>query len=156
LFVDKEVDKKTKVGHSHYELIRWVPDPRNLMWSSHVTAKINAELTDNGTSMVVYEPMVLNFGDLNDSEEMQMESNMHTSDAKQLDCFNAINVYKAKPESEKVRRNLIWFPEGITADTTLVGQQPGSNKNKLETFKKLFFYPINFGGKMRLNVGQHV
>jgi hypothetical protein len=96
-FVDKEVDKKTKEGQSHYELIRWVPDPCDLMWSSHMTAKIYAERTENGTAMVVYEPMVLNFGYLNDSEEMQMASHVHTCDAKQLAYFNAINAYKAKP-----------------------------------------------------------
>jgi hypothetical protein len=81
---------------------------------------------------------------------------VHTSDAKQLAYFNAINVYEAKPESEKVRRTLIRFPEGITADTALVGQQPGSNKNKLETFKKIHFYPINLGSKTRFNMGKHV
>jgi hypothetical protein len=38
------------------------------------------ELAENGTAMVVYELMVLNYGYLNDSEEMQMHSSEETSD----------------------------------------------------------------------------
>jgi hypothetical protein len=126
--------------YDYFEIMRFPPDGRDVLILVGHEPTVSAKLLEDGTGMVVTEPLLPSY-------LWQNLSEMHHMDPfpkeKKIDFLSKVKSYKELPEQQ--RHTTIYFPDGIVGTTDYIGADPESTdpRTDLQLFSNLFHCPVN-------------
>ena len=138
-YVKQYSDPYLPMVYDYFDIMRFPPDGRDVLNVKGHTACISAKLLDDGTGMVVTEPLLPSY-------MWQNLAEMHEGDPfpkeKKIDMLGKARDYKESPSKE--RQTTIYFPDGIIGTTDSIGADSGSTERQtdLELFSNMFFCPV--------------
>jgi hypothetical protein len=143
VYVKKFEDTDGSMIYDYLELIRFSVDIRDIMPDGNKPAAMSAKLLEDGTGMVVTEPMLPLFF-LRNQEEIN-ESDPYPV-AKQADIKQKVDYYNSRSE-RPLRQTIIYFPEGMIGTTEYIGSDTSSTERSkdLELFSSIFNIPPTEG-----------
>jgi hypothetical protein len=125
--------------YDYFVIMRFPPDGRDVLNLQGHDACFSAKLLEDGTGMVVTEPLLpsylwQNLAELNDQDPLPKEM--------KIDILGKVQAYKES--AEQYRRTTIYFPDGIIGTTELIGADYESidRRTDLELFSNIFHCPI--------------
>ena len=138
-YVKQYTDPYTPMVYDYFDIMRFPPDGRDVLNVKGHTSSILAKLLDDGTGMVVTEPLLPSY-------MWQNLAEMHEGDPfpkeKKIDMLGKAREYKELLSKE--RTTTIYFPDGIIGTTDYIGADNGSTERRtdLELFNNMFFCPV--------------
>jgi hypothetical protein len=133
-------DPDGKVVYDYFEVMRFAPDCRDVLELPNNKATVSAKLLEDGSGMVVSEPMMPTFLWNNLAQ-------MHEEDAfpqpKKVDFIGKIQAFEQAGEKQ-TRHTTIYFPDNIIGTTEFIGSDPLSTERStdLELFLNIFNVPL--------------
>ena len=138
-YVERFPDAKGAMVYDYFEVMRYIPDGRDILNLKGKGAIVSAKLLQDGTGMVISEPLLpsymwQNLPEMNDGEEFSKE--------KKIDYLEKVKLYKES--GEKTRQTTIYFPDGVIGSTEYIGADPDSTERgtDLALFDNMFYVPI--------------
>lgn len=125
--------------YDYFDIMRFPPDGRDVLNVKGHSSCISAKLLEDGTGMVVTEPLLPSY-------MWQNLAEMHEEDPfpkeKKIDMYQKVKDYKELPDN--LRHTTIYFPDGIIGTTDYIGADLGSTERRtdLELFSNMFHCPV--------------
>ena len=132
-------ESTSTIVYDYFEVMWFPPDGRDVLNLQGHDATISAKLLDDGSGIVVSEPLLPTY-------LLQNITDMHQMDPfpteKKIDYLGKIKKYKELPDQQ--RQTTIYFPDGITGTTDYIGADPESTNRRTDLllFSNLFQCPV--------------
>lgn len=128
-------ESTSSIAFDYFEVMRFPPDGRDILNLHGHDATFSARLLEDGTGIVVTEPLLPTYF-LNNIAEM------HSMDPfpveKKIDYLGKLDKYKVLPDQQ--RHTTIYFPDGIIGTTDYIGADKESTNRQTDLllFSNLF------------------
>jgi hypothetical protein len=125
--------------YDYFEVMRYIPDGRDILNLKGKRSVVSAKLLENGTGMVITEPLLpsymwQNLPELNEGDRFSKE--------KKIDYLGKVKLYKES--GENLRQTTLYFPDGVIGSTEYIGADFDSTERgtDLALFDNMFYVPI--------------
>ena len=138
-YVEKFPDQDGSMVYDYFEVMRYIPDGRDILNLKGKRSVVSAKLLEDGTGMVITEPLLPSYMWQNLPE---MDEGDPFSKSKRIDFLGKVKLYKES--GEHLRQTTLYFPDGVIGSTDYIGADPDSTDRgkDLALFENMFYVPI--------------